>query len=172
MSLPIISHLPRPTIPIHIGRIERLVESRRIPIIKRRRQQLETRRPLPRLATLELSVFGSLVAHRLLDVVDFVVVVGAAAGDCSAVAEAEAGFAVAVADGVVDVGAAEFAVEGAAGVFAVAFGDGDGVGGGGGSAVRWGSRDEEGKGGGDEDGGELHGGVWNRKFLGFCINGR
>ena len=165
--LPVIRHLPRPAVAIHVDGIQRLVESRRVSILKRRREKVETGDPVALLGRFPLPVLGGLLPDRVLDVGDLVRLVGPAAGDGAPVVEAETG--IAVARRVVDVSVSKPPGEGAAGWGSVKEAPcRELVGGRGpafnrvGSALSWGGGDEEGKGCGDEKRGELH-------FEGFVV---
>lgn len=153
VPLPVIRQLRNPIVAVHADRIQRIVESLGVPIVKGRRPDEEVSRPFARLAALFPSVFGNLLADGGLDVVVFLLAVAfAAATDAGAAVPAKARFCIVVADGVFDVRVAVPAVEVAA--------DGDTslleLVHGGGSAFSWGCRDKEGSGCGNEKGGEMH----------------
>lgn len=160
LALPVIRQLARARIPLDVDGIHNLVEGGRIPALEGGGEGLESRGPLARVAGLEPAVLLDLVLDRLLDVVELLLLVRAAAGDGGACVPAEADFL--VAGRVVDVGVADPAVEAAPGVFAGTrqdFPDLELVvrgGGGVGPAFGRGSGDEEGEDGGDEKGRELH----------------
>lgn len=159
--LPVVCHLTRPAVAIHVDGIQGLVESRRVSILKRRREKVETGDPVALLGRFPLPVLGGLLPDCVLDVGDLVRLVGPAAGDGAPVVEAEAG--IPVARRVVDVSVSKPPGESAAGRGGVEEAPCRQVVGGRGpafnrvgSAFSWGGRDEEGEGCGDEKRGELH----------------
>ena len=150
--------MPSSTLSFDIDRVQCLVESRRVSIVKCRCKQLKGSSPLASVAGLELTVLDSLILNCFLNIVDLVGALRPAVSDCTAIWETKARFPVAIADRVVDVGVANLTIESAPLIFAIPFHQ---INVGPlartrGSAFSWGSRDEQGEGCQSEKGDNLH----------------
>ena len=95
LPLPVILQLAGTTVSLHIDSIQRLIKSRGISILHRRREKKKSSRPFTRIGGFPLTIFSSLFLDRFLDVVDLFLLVGSATFDGASGVESETRLAVA-----------------------------------------------------------------------------